>query len=511
MCRTHQHLINSNSWSWDGNQIEPNTIIPNCRKISGMHTLYNVDIRQFITSVENKIVKNTLEDIYERLPPVHKAKFTSRKEGSFDFRVDVIKEYISQQIAYRNLKGEFDSWLFPEETITLKEGDCEDRAFLLASLILASGISKYVVRVAFGKIFDKSGHNKFDHVWVMYKNEKGIWQLIDPMNYRPKHDNLEIRKGQELEAGKSYIYRPYYVMNCDHLWSVASPYPIKTFPQYIEQRSFWTGFYPTFGYKVHKEIVNSAIDPNDFKSFLKEKGMEDQLLTLDTFDDTESAICLNQFAYQVSNVDISLRYEPRLHFDNALIKESFALMADNMNLKNLHGLANAFHAIGDIYAHTSFVEFAKVRNEPTSLGIFEIADSANSEYINQFLTLPNYETGIFDLTRFTNNDYLYKLKDNKAQAIQFWKDKVISGRFGQTHDSQGLLERTQFWPRGLQKDPMQGALPHHNEIAVDVPVFDPKKHKLFTAESEYKRSYELRKKLAVQHISKKYDEWKSLF
>ena len=511
MCRTHQHLVNSNLWDWDGNRIEPNTIIPKCRKISGTHTSYNVDIREFITSIENKIIKNTLEKIYEKLPPVHKAKFISRKEDSFDFRVDVIKEYISKQITYQNRIGEFDSWLFPGETITLKKGDCEDRAFLMASLMLASGISKYVVRVAFGKIIDNTGHNKFDHVWVMYKNEKGVWQLIEPMNYRPISNILDSTSDQEIEAGKSYIYRPYYVMNCDHLWSVSSPYSVKKFPEYIEQRSFWKGFYPTFGYKVHKEIVNSAIDANDFKTFLKEKEIGDQLLTLDSFDNTPPSVCLNQFAYQVSNVDISLTYEPRLHFDNAFINESFIMMADNINAKDLQGLARAFHAIGDIYAHTSFTEFAKVTNEITSSEIFEIADSTSSGYKDQFLIMPSYESGIFDLKRFTNNDHLYKFKDNKAQAIQYWKDKVISGRFGQSHDSQGLLEHTQFWPRGLKKNAMQGALPHHNEIAVDGPVFDPKKHKLYRDESEYKTSYELRKRSAIQHISRKFEAWKNLF
>jgi hypothetical protein len=307
------------------------------------------------------------------------------------------------------------------------------------------------------------------------------------------------------------VYKPYYVMNCDHLWSVSNPFPVRTFPDYIEQRSFWSGFYPTFGYKVHAELVNTAIDPKDFKSFVLKEGMEDQILTLESFDETLPEDCLKQFAYQVSNVDISLRYEPRLHFDNGLINESFAMMADNINTKDIPGLARAFHALGDIYAHTSFVEFAKVKNKPSPQDIFEIADLTNPDYSNQFLALPDYETGIFDLTRFSNNNYLYKFNDNKEQAIQYWKDKVISGRFGQPHDSQTFLERTQFWPRDIIKDPMYGALPHHNEIAVDAPVFDSKKHKLFTNEIDYKNSYELRKEFAIQHLAKKYDEWKSLF
>lgn len=511
MCRTHQHVNNSRLYNWDGDIIESDTIIKKCRKVTGNKTLYDVDIRSFLTSIDNKIIKRTLEGIYEKLPSVHKAKFISRKEGSFDFRVDVIKEYISKNVVYQRQSRNSDFWLFPEETITIKKGDCEDRAFLLASLMLASGISKYVVRVAFGKISDTNDRKKYDHVWVMYKNEKGVWQLIEPMSYRPNSERTELSSDKEDSVGKSYLYRPYYVMNCDHLWKVFSTDTTVNFPDYMVNRSFWKGFYPSFGYKVHKEIVNSAINPDDFKSFLKKMNLQDQVLTLDSFDDTLPSVCLNQFAYQVSNVDISLFYEPRLHFDNALIKESFDMMENNMKTKTLKGLARAFHAIGDIYAHSSFVPFANTKIENNIPEIFEIYDSNNSEYPKQFDFLPFYDTGIFDLKIFSNNDHLYNLNDNKTKAIEFWKDKIISGRFGQSHDSQGILEFTQFWPKGLKENQMQGALPRHNEIAVDGPVFNPKKHKLYKKESDYKESYELREKAAIRHISKKYDEWKSIF
>jgi hypothetical protein len=511
MCRTQQHINNSLLWNWDGNRIEPDTLIKKCRQVTGTKTFYNVDIREFITSTDNRIIKKALEGITEKLPPAHKDKFLSRKEGSFDFRVDVIKEYISKQISYYRSSHDFDAWLFPQETLTLKKGDCEDRAFLMASLMLASGISKYVVRVAFGRISNSSGNEKYDHVWVMYKNEKGIWQLIEPMSYCQHLGRVESLAVQENSADKSFSYRPIYVMNCDHLWSVYSTASTANFPDYIKNRTFWKGFFPTFGYKVHKEIVNTAIDADDFKSFIIKAKLQDELLTLNAFDDTSSAICLNQFASQVSNVDISLDYEPRLHFDNAFINESFDMMANNLNAKSLKNLAKAFHALGDFYAHSSFVCFAERKNISGEMKLFEVLDTNDPDYTNQFNNLPDYGSGIFDIRNFSNNDHLYKLNDNKAKAIDFWKGKVISGRFGQSRDSQLLLEYTQFWPKGLKETQMQGALPHHNEIAVDGPIFDSKKHKLFKTEADYIANYELRKNAAIQHISKKFDEWKSLF
>lgn len=511
MCRAQQHINNSLLWNWDGNRIEPDTIIRKCRTVTGTNIFYNVDIREFITSTDNRIIKKVLEGITEKLPPAHKSKFLSRKENSFDFRVDVIKEYISKHIGYYRSSHEFDAWLFPQETVTLKKGDCEDRAFLMASLLIASGISKYVVRVAFGKISDSSMGEEYDHVWVMYKNEKGIWQLIEPMSYSPIPERSRSSFEKSDSAVKSYLYRPYYVMNCDHLWSIHSTNTTANFPEYLKTRSFWKGFLPAFGYKTHKEIVNSAINADDFKSFLKKANLMDELLTLVSFDETPSATCLNQFAYQVSNVDISLVYEPRLHFDNAFINESFDMMKNNMDSKSLKGLARAFHALGDFYAHSSFGCFAETNIATGKMKLFETRDQNDSDYPMQFKNLPDYGQGIFDIRNFSTNNHLYKLNDNKAQAIDFWKNKVISGRFGQRLDSKAPLEYTQFWPKGLKETTMQGALPHHNEIAVDGPIFDSKKHKLFKTEPDYIANYELRKNAAIQHISKNFDEWKSLF
>jgi hypothetical protein len=511
MCRTQQQISNSILWNWDGNRIEPDTVIRKSRKVTGTNTFYNVDIREFITSTDNRIIKKALEEISEKLPPVHKANFFSRKEGSFDFRVDIIKEYVSKNISYHSSTHEFDAWLFPQETLTVKKGDCEDRAFLMASLMLASGISKYVVRVAYGKIHDSIAGDEYDHVWVMYKNEKGIWQLIEPMSYCPIPGRSESSTREIDSAGKIFMYRPYYVMNPDHLWSVYSAEGAANFPEYLKQRTFWKGFYPSFGYKIHKEIVNTAINAEDFKSFLIKKNLQDDILTLNSFESTPAASCLNQFASQVSNVDISLLYEPRLHFDNALINESFIMVENNMNAKSLKGLSRAFHALGDFYAHSSYSCFAETDNNTGKLKLFEANNPTDPDYPEQFINLPEYGSGIFDLKTFSTNDHLYTLNDNKAKAIDFWRAKVISGRFGQPHDSQALLEYTQFWPKGLKPIDMQGALPHHNEIAVDGPVFDSKKHKLFKTADEYKINYDLRKEAAIRHISKKYDEWKSLF
>lgn len=67
----------------------------------------------------------------------------------------------------------------------------------MASLMLASGISGYNVRVPLGKVkvfVNSSEVKSFDHMWVMYKNERGRWMLFEP---------LHMLKGSAGPNGKS--------------------------------------------------------------------------------------------------------------------------------------------------------------------------------------------------------------------------------------------------------------------------------------------------------------------
>ena len=234
------------------------------------------------------------------------------------------------------------------------------------------------------------------------------------------------------------------------------------------------------------------------------------MVTLDDLRETTPEICLNQFAYQVSNVDLSLRYDPRLHFDNAFIEEGFELFNRNFHAKTLKGLARALHALADLYAHSSYGVFAGMADD-TSFIAFEDHYSTSQAYADQFRTMPKYGGPEFDLRIFSTNKRLYTKEDNKASAIDYWKDQVISGRFGQKRDSQSLLERTQYWPKELKEDQNRGALPHHNEMAVDDEKFNPKKHKLYADKDQYEKQFEMRKASAICHIGMKYEEWKKLF
>ena len=81
----------------------------------------------------------------------------------------------------KNIQYQYDSdiheteeyWQFPQETLTLKTGDCEDQAFLLCSLIRASGTKVEDIFVALGTIENQG------HAWVIIRTQLG-WRTLEP-------------------------------------------------------------------------------------------------------------------------------------------------------------------------------------------------------------------------------------------------------------------------------------------------------------------------------------------
>ena len=97
-----------------------------------------------------------------------------------------------------------------------------------------------------------------------------------------------------------------------------------------------------------------------------------------------------------------------------------------------------------------------------------------------------------------------------------WAGKLISGRYAQISDTQpGLINqliegRTNIPPSLLAAPDFfkRGALPHHNEIAVDEEKFDSKRHKLFDA-AQYALQFAARKNCAIRHVKKAFfDNWR---
>ena len=154
MCFASSPVRDLSRWNWEGDHIIHECIVPSSRPVVGYlrgHA-YDIDVREFLITGRNEIVGRTLaKDVkaYADKFPNGWDLFQSRDKTSFDLRASVITAYVSKTIQYVYTTGR-DPWQFPDETLHEKKGDCEDRALLIASLLIASGVSSYNVRVALG-------------------------------------------------------------------------------------------------------------------------------------------------------------------------------------------------------------------------------------------------------------------------------------------------------------------------------------------------------------------------
>jgi len=90
--------------------------------------------------------------------------------------LNTIYSWVGENIVYEfdsDVYGTEDYWQFPYETLALKTGDCEDQAFLLASLARAAGVEAEDIFVALGTI-DNQGH-----AWVIIRTQIG-WRILEP-------------------------------------------------------------------------------------------------------------------------------------------------------------------------------------------------------------------------------------------------------------------------------------------------------------------------------------------
>ena len=498
MCFSTSRVHKLRYWNWDGERIIHDSIVPSSRPpIGRQRGNYDIDVREFLVTERNAVMRRTLEidlrKYVEKLPGANWSLFNSRQSGAFDHRSHIVAEFVAEKIAYRVTNG-LDPWQFPDETLALKSGDCEDRALLIASLLLASGVSSFNVRVALGKFrawFGKK-HQDFDHVWVMYKDESGKWQVIEPA--RMKKSTTKVMR-KNLPDGSEYI--PYYLFNDVHLWAVQPPSEYQGKGAMSLKRD-WSSLHPEFAGWVHKSILNEALTRDICPPWV-----------LNALNLKFTSVG-GQKSLTVDVVDLPSSYDPREHFDNSYIAEGWQLVSQRLAQFNDHSIVNldafhrAAHGIGDFYAHTSFGHFGRVVG-----GELSIYDPSNPSA--SLPTPPDYSANAtFNLAsgNFTTNAALWNGTHNEAAAL--WQGKIISGRYGQNRDSHDLFEMITFIPRVLRnaKDfPQRAALPHHNEIAVDEDTMK-KAHVLYST-ADYAVQYHRRYDAALRHIRGAFQQnWK---
>jgi hypothetical protein len=509
MCFANSRVNGLRRWNWDGERIIHDSIVPSSRPVVMKQTGgYDIDVREFLVTRDNAIMRRTLEgDLRKFIGKLEGASwelFVSRDPGSFDLRAYVITEFVSQKIEYRLTEG-LDPWQFPDETLNLRSGDCEDRALLIASMLLASGVSSFNVRVALGKFRAWFGrkHEDIDHVWVMYKDEAGKWQVIEPAH--AAHSEKAGEKGSKKAGTRGKMphlpdsaeYIPLFIFNDVHLWTMQS-HALYEGKKAARLRCDWSKLDPRFAGWVHKTILNEALTPDICPDWVL-KSLNGHFTSF-----------LWRRSLTVDDVDLPGGYDPRDHFDNGYIEESWKQVADRLaqfktdGVRNLDLFHRAAHAIGDFYAHSSYGQFGAVRNG--KLALYDPGNPAAS-----LPQAPEYGAGSdFDIVsgkfKFTTNDDLWKGSPQEAAAL--WKGKLISGRYAQKGDSKKIVEAITFIPAALTKDKsfrLRGSLPHHNEIAVD----EDQGSNILYDKGKFAAQYQLRKDAAVRHIRQAFVEnWK---
>ncbi|MBI3005294.1 MAG: transglutaminase family protein [Ignavibacteriales bacterium] len=462
MCLQHSAVRPYQKWHWAGDELIAEPIIPSSRKVPHTKiTRYNIDIRSFLALENDAVVLNFLQKHIDRLPVEHQLKFMSDEAGSFDFRAAAVKRSM-QSLWYKRSRRVFDSWLFPEETLAQGGGDCEDLSFLLAALLQSSGISEYCIRVALGSLEGSTADGKrlkFNHAWVMYQNERGAWEILDPTSI------VKSKPVKKAVAGKQVEYIPHFVFNRSHLWRIRSSFKAagKRFLRYVSDRSFWDEFNPSFAAGIHNDIFDEALKDMSWSDLWQVKA--------------------ESFAIDVN----TLQYDPRDHSDFASLDETWERIGERLKPSaSLADFGCAGHAIADFYAHSLYGNFAD-RNDDGSLKLYNPAKGVPASRL-----VYNFDR----LAPIPGNPF-----NAPKEAADHWKGRLISGQWWRWYTT---------FPSDLKKQEdfsTRRSLPDHDAVAVDSPT-KPGHHKFYEKEAEYEQQFNLRKAAAIEHIKQAYGTWK---
>jgi hypothetical protein len=224
------------AYNWGGSTILQMTAVGGTRQAvthDGERKTVTMDIREWITPATRWEIKTTTNSLIEKwglpLP-------TERGSGLFDRRALVCWSFVVEQIKYvrEDDPTQSDLWQFPAETLALQTGDCEDCAFLLGTLLLASGISPFCVRVVFGTLKQQDMPDE-PHALPCYLDEAGRWRALESTLFKEEMPSWQLDDklgplADDLAAGSALdrvqgtflpIFLPDYGVTEDHVWEIA--------------------------------------------------------------------------------------------------------------------------------------------------------------------------------------------------------------------------------------------------------------------------------------------------
>ena len=145
-------------------------------------------------------------------------------------RVIAAVNYVYYNINYIVDVEEFgfpDYWMDPRGTLFRGAGDCEDKSFLVHSLLLAGGIDPLRLRTYFGYL------NGVGHAWVAYRRElDNEWIVLDATNNPLTDVDAEptVAESSNYANAWAYLTDVAYVLIEDYLNSFVASSGEITFP-----------------------------------------------------------------------------------------------------------------------------------------------------------------------------------------------------------------------------------------------------------------------------------------
>lgn len=162
------------------------------------------DVKTFV-QVNDAILKIVVKD-------------NSLNKGSLDDIAYKCEQWVLNNIKYESdevIAKQPEFWQKPTETLQRGMGDCEDQAYLVASLMLnTEKMPTDRVRVVAGEV--KEG----GHAWVEYRRKKDDQHVILDTTYKPTSEKIEKRL---TTANMNDYVKRYFAANNEHSWDLGNP------------------------------------------------------------------------------------------------------------------------------------------------------------------------------------------------------------------------------------------------------------------------------------------------
>ena len=238
--------MKSSLFHWAGSRLLSKTVLRRKRKVTGQDGKARYcafDLRRWVTPPDDGVMGAAWQRIAQKHER-HLAGASSKSRANV--KAKCVWHFVVERVKYARDHEQFDAWQLPPETLTLGHGDCEDRAFLAVSLLLAAGISPQRVRVAIGAVLrapDGRGTKRaVGHACPLYRNSRGVWCLLETsLKHLPVRVAATAERRAHLAQAKRAVgvdkatfvradsqaadshrrqFVPLVCLNHDHVWGV---------------------------------------------------------------------------------------------------------------------------------------------------------------------------------------------------------------------------------------------------------------------------------------------------